>query len=191
MYELGRTICSGFHRAYVEMLPRKYSTSHMCYSSKLPPRHRIYNMFCFFPILCSSACGLCQWPFKEKQLFYSDWIDPSFLKRYGEIQSDLASLKDGILDLAPPTDKYSCMIHQIVCLLKDSVIEPLLTGRRLIHLFLIYLPVLLTSPMLMLGYSSPWDYNKSWAAVWWYDQLALAMEHAGPTFLKVAAFYKD
>jgi len=67
----------------------------------------------------------------------------------------------------------------------DRIWEPVLTARRFIHLFILFVPVILSSPMLLVG--SPEERLKGdrWGAVWWYNFLVAQLDRAGPTFIKV------
>lgn len=75
------------------------------------------------------------------------------------------------------------------------VIEPLLTALRFLRLAFIFGPVILASPMLLVGSSGSGHVSKrfrrkqeddeNWGAVWWYSFLVKQMERAGPTFIKV------
>lgn len=75
--------------------------------------------------------------------------------------------------------------------IRTHVIEPILTVVRFLHLALLFGPVILTSPMLLVGStkqkrpgptSAPED---NWGAVWWYGFLVAQMERAGPSFIKL------
>jgi len=63
--------------------------------------------------------------------------------------------------------------------------EPVLTARRFIHLFFLFVPVILSSPMLLVGSPEERFQGDRWGAVWWYDYLVTQMNRAGPTFTKV------
>lgn len=63
--------------------------------------------------------------------------------------------------------------------------EPILTARRFIHLFFLFAPVILSSPMLLVGSPEDRFQGDRWGAVWWYDYLMVQMDRAGPTFIKV------
>lgn len=69
--------------------------------------------------------------------------------------------------------------------LRNAILEPLVTAGRFAYLFCIFFPVILASPMLLIGSPSPELQGDRWGAVWWYDLLVLRMERAGPTFIKV------
>ncbi|KAK6539821.1 hypothetical protein TWF694_008669 [Orbilia ellipsospora] len=65
------------------------------------------------------------------------------------------------------------------------IIEPTATGLRFLHLALIFLPVILTMPMVWLGPRlSSHDSERS-GTIWWYTFLVHSMERAGPTFIKL------
>ena len=79
--------------------------------------------------------------------------------------------------------------------LRSYIIEPLLTALRFLRLAFIFGPVILASPMLLVGSSGSGHVSKrsrrkqeddeNWGAVWWYSFLVKQMERAGPTFIKV------
>ena len=86
-----------------------------------------------------------------------------------------------------PDEEERSIISRIIRFLRIRIWEPLQTVRRFIHLFLIFIPVILTSPMLLVGEREPRYKGDGWGAVWWYDLLVSAMQRAGPTFTKVSA----
>jgi aarF domain-containing kinase len=67
----------------------------------------------------------------------------------------------------------------------DHIWEPILTARRFIHLFFLFFPVILSSPMLLVGSPEERLQGDRWGAVWWYGFLVAQMDRAGPTFIKV------
>ena len=81
--------------------------------------------------------------------------------------------------------------------LDAHLIEPLLTARRFLHLALIFIPVIITSPILLLEAGGASDGrggrrkrasdSERATTVWWYGFLVGQMERAGPTFIKVPA----
>ncbi len=60
--------------------------------------------------------------------------------------------------------------------------EYVLTAKRFIYLFFLFIPVLISSPVLLVGKSPR---ANRWGAIWWYGLLVSRMESAGPTFIKV------
>jgi aarF domain-containing kinase len=77
--------------------------------------------------------------------------------------------------------------------LKDSVVyfldvwiwEPLCTGVRLLHLVVIFVPVIATVPALWIGTRDASRDNERSGTLWWYGFLVRSMERAGPAFIKV------
>jgi aarF domain-containing kinase len=79
----------------------------------------------------------------------------------------------------------------------DRIIEPIATARRFTYLAILFLPVIFTSPILLLELSrqEPTRISKKRKAEdihdelastkWWYRLLVVQMERAGPTFIKV------
>ena len=68
-------------------------------------------------------------------------------------------------------------------LLQSHVVEPILIAKRFIYLLFLFAPVILSSPMLLVGRID--KKGDRWGAVWWYGLLVSRMEAAGPTFIKV------
>lgn len=62
--------------------------------------------------------------------------------------------------------------------------EPLCTGLRFLHLVFIFVPVIVTVPMLWVGNGGKEGKGK-WGAVWWFGFLVNGMERAGPAFIKL------
>lgn len=88
-----------------------------------------------------------------------------------------------ILSPAEPADRS--ILSRIIAFTRDYIWEPLLTARRFIHLFYLFLPVILSVPMLLVGRPDPKLEGDRWGAVWWYGYLTSQMQRAGPTFIKV------
>jgi aarF domain-containing kinase len=77
--------------------------------------------------------------------------------------------------------------------LRQYFLEPFLTFVRFLHLAILFGPVILTSPMLMVGSQARRqpgnpvaEPGENWGAVWWYGFLVKSMERAGPSFIKLA-----
>lgn len=84
-----------------------------------------------------------------------------------------------------PDEEGRSLLSRIMRFIRLRIWEPLQTGRRFIHLFFIFIPVILTAPMLLIGEPEPRYKGDGWGAVWWYELLVSAMQRAGPTFTKV------
>ena len=66
--------------------------------------------------------------------------------------------------------------------------EYILTAKRFIYLFVLFVPALVLSPMLLVGRPQKSLCGDRWGAVWWYGLLVSRMEAAGPTFIKVRKY---
>lgn len=84
--------------------------------------------------------------------------------------------------LSSPLEERHSILRTIIFFLRDRIWEPILTARRFIYLAVLFGPVLLASPMLLVG--SP-KHGERWGAMWWYGFLVAQMQRAGPTFIKV------
>lgn len=77
--------------------------------------------------------------------------------------------------------------------IRDSIIlfldvylwEPLCTGTRFLHLAVIFVPVIVTVPIIWIGSRNKEKDNERSGTLWWYWFLVKSMERAGPAFIKV------
>lgn len=74
---------------------------------------------------------------------------------------------------------------RVVLFLDLYVWEPVCTGLRFLQLVAIFVPVLLTVPVVLVGDRMPERDNERKGTLWWYGFLVRAMEWAGPAFIKV------
>ncbi|KAH0838002.1 hypothetical protein J3R83DRAFT_6241 [Lanmaoa asiatica] len=88
--------------------------------------------------------------------------------------------------IGSPAEPQRSLFFRIVGVLQDYIWEPILTARRFIHLFYLFVPVIITMPMLLVGSPDKQLQGDRWGAVWWYDFLVKRMRAAGPTFIKLA-----
>ncbi|WVW81397.1 hypothetical protein I302_103389 [Kwoniella bestiolae CBS 10118] len=75
------------------------------------------------------------------------------------------------------------------------ILEPLATLIRFFHLAFLFGPVILTTPMLLVGKPErrrrrsgkpiSHEEEENWGASWWYSFLVKQMERAGPSFIKL------
>ena len=84
-----------------------------------------------------------------------------------------------------PSELHLSLPERIYTLFLDHIWEPILTTRRFIHLFFLFAPVIISSPMLLVGSPEERLQGDRWGAVWWYGYLVAQMDRAGPTFIKV------
>ena len=65
------------------------------------------------------------------------------------------------------------------------VYEPIATSIRFLHLVALFLPVIVTVPVIWLGRRNSEKHGERSGTLWWYDFLVCAMERAGPAFIKL------
>jgi len=71
-------------------------------------------------------------------------------------------------------------------LLVDAYItEPIATTLRFLHLVVIFVPVIVTIPLLLIGSRQKNRDNERSGTLWWYSFLVRSMERGGPAFIKV------
>ena len=88
--------------------------------------------------------------------------------------------------ICSPYEADRSLLSRFGLLLRNTILEPLITAGRFAYLFCLFFPVILASPMLLIGVPAPELHGDRWGAVWWYDLLVMQMERAGPTFIKVS-----
>lgn len=87
--------------------------------------------------------------------------------------------------ISSPAEPHCSLTCHAIGALRDFIWEPILTARRFIYLFCLFLPVIITIPMLLVGSPDKQLQGDRWGAVWWYGFLVKKMQAAGPTFIKV------
>nr|AAZ14922.1 putative kinase protein [Coprinellus disseminatus] len=85
-----------------------------------------------------------------------------------------------------PSEAHLDVPSRILTFLREHVWEPILTAKRFAYLFFLFVPVIVSSPMLLVGPQSKQYRGDRWGAVWWYGFFTRRMEAAGPTFIKLA-----
>lgn len=65
------------------------------------------------------------------------------------------------------------------------VYDPIATGFRFLHLAVIFIPVVITVPVIWIGGRVEGSNSAQTGTIWWYRFLVKAMERAGPAFIKV------
>ena len=88
-----------------------------------------------------------------------------------------------------PAESDRTLLRRIISFLNCSIWEPILTARRFIFLCILFVPVILTAPMLVVGRPDTRLLGDRWGAVWWYGFLTSQMQRAGPTFIKVRQLF--
>lgn len=65
------------------------------------------------------------------------------------------------------------------------LIEPVATTFRFFHLVFIFLPVIITIPVIWIGPRQKYRDDERSGTIWWYGFLVWSMERAGPAFIKL------
>ncbi|TVY57160.1 ABC1 family protein, partial [Lachnellula suecica] len=73
----------------------------------------------------------------------------------------------------------------IIYFLDTFLWEPLCTGTRFLHLVVIFVPVIVTIPVIWIGIRKKDKDNERSGTLWWYWFLVKSMERAGPAFIKL------
>lgn len=82
---------------------------------------------------------------------------------------------------------FTRLRRQVVLFLDLYIWEPACTGVRFLQLAVIFVPVLLTVPVIWFGPRQRDRGNERAGTLWWYGFLVKAMEWAGPAFIKVGS----
>ncbi|TRM65868.1 hypothetical protein BD626DRAFT_486079, partial [Schizophyllum amplum] len=89
-------------------------------------------------------------------------------------------------DVPPRKRKREILKERLLRFWTEMIWEPILTARRFAYLCCLFVPVILCSPMLLVGEPDKKLKDERWGAVWWYNLLVYMMEAAGPAFIKLA-----
>ncbi|KAF4464572.1 Atypical ABC1 ABC1-C kinase [Fusarium albosuccineum] len=79
----------------------------------------------------------------------------------------------------------SRLAKRISYLLDLLIVEPVCTGIRFLQLVVIFVPVIITVPVIWFGRRRPDRDNERGGTLWWYAFLVNSMELAGPAFIKL------
>ena len=91
-----------------------------------------------------------------------------------------------IRDALPDAIAHSSRLTQRIYFVLDAYVrEPLCTGLRFLHLVVIFVPVLLSVPMVWVGRRRKGRSGEREGCLWWYGFLVSSMERAGAAFIKV------
>ncbi|KAF2665703.1 ABC1-domain-containing protein [Microthyrium microscopicum] len=91
-----------------------------------------------------------------------------------------------LADHVPRVLENSTKIRRGVYFFLDLYIwEPLCTALRFVHLAVIFVPVIVTIPIIWIGETVPARDNERWGTLWWYGFLVRSMERAGAAFIKL------
>lgn len=132
-----------------------------------------------------STPWLCLVPVGAGLALYTIPSQPAPIPRHVYSSPSLIPSRDLNLTILSPSEQHLDVRPRVLAFLRDHIWEPILTARRFVHLFFLFFPVIVTSPMLLVGQTSKRYRGDRWGAVWWYGFLTRQMEAAGPTFIKV------
>lgn len=118
-------------------------------------------------------------------------------KEQGQGQEQERYLDDDDDDELDEQGRGPGFFRRIWLLLNRYVFEPIGTTRRFLYLAILFLPVILTAPILALELverrqppsarlSGTGRFGERATTRWWYRFLVKQMERAGPTFIKLA-----
>ncbi|OAA79384.1 abc-1 [Akanthomyces lecanii RCEF 1005] len=79
----------------------------------------------------------------------------------------------------------SRIVHKVTLFIDLYIWEPIFTGVRFLHLVVIFVPVIVSVPIMWLGRRLPERDNERQGTLLWYSFLVKAMELAGPAFIKL------
>ncbi|ORY02154.1 ABC1-domain-containing protein [Basidiobolus meristosporus CBS 931.73] len=118
----------------------------------------------------------------------------SYLKLSHEVNCELP-LKPVVLRQDLPTTpaedhKKSSLIvrlvHKFRNFLSIYIFEPIRISCRFMYLVILFVPLIVTAPVMLVGKRNPERENETSGSLWWYDFLVVQMERAGPTFIKLS-----
>lgn len=73
----------------------------------------------------------------------------------------------------------------VIYVVDQYIYEPLATTFRFFHLVVIFIPVIVTIPLALVGPRRKEKDNERATTLWWYAFLVNSMERAGPAFIKL------
>lgn len=106
-------------------------------------------------------------------------------EKTGEMQMLEASREEIRKTVSKEARGFSRVYQSIVVFWYYYVYDPIATGFRLLHLAVIFIPVVVTVPAIWIGRRVEARNNTRSGTLWWYRFLVKAMECAGPAFIKV------
>ncbi|KAJ5708060.1 hypothetical protein N7488_007861 [Penicillium malachiteum] len=112
----------------------------------------------------------------------ADSEDP---EKTGEMQMLEASRDEIRKAVSPDSHGLSRICESLSVAFYCYIHDPIATGLRFLHLFVIFMPVIVTVPAIWLGRTIGNKNGARSGTLWWYRFLVKAMERAGPAFIKL------
>lgn len=81
------------------------------------------------------------------------------------------------------------VVRYLVFFFDQWIYEPIATGFRFLHLFVLFMPVIISVPIVWVGRRQRDRHDERSGTLWWFGFLVNAMERAGPAFIKVLSFH--
>jgi aarF domain-containing kinase len=175
--------------------------SRLCFRSRLPRLRPSNCHIRSFQTTFSNQAGY-NWGFPRKPsrgtyiLWAATSLSPAVFLRLSEKDNHgtehtaetrmLAASREEIAKKLSDDDRgFSRFRHRTILFLDVYIWEPICTGFRFFHLFVIFVPVIFTVPAIWLGPRQKDRDNERSGTLWWYWFLFNSMERAGPAFIKV------
>ncbi|KAF2236734.1 putative ABC1 family protein [Viridothelium virens] len=98
------------------------------------------------------------------------------------LEASRAEIRDALPD---PIAHSSRVVRAMYYVLDVYVWEPICTGLRFLHLVTIFVPVLLSVPVVFMGRRRKERGGEREGCLWWYGFLVRSMERAGAAFIKL------
>ncbi|KZF22794.1 ABC1-domain-containing protein [Xylona heveae TC161] len=101
-------------------------------------------------------------------------------------QQMLEASRQEINEAVPKILRSSRRVRRTIYFWLDTyIIEPIATGLRFVHLVFIFVPVILTVPVIWFGRRNKDRDDERSGTLWWYAFLVSSMERAGAAFIKL------
>jgi len=99
----------------------------------------------------------------------------------------LHASRQELAEYVPERLRGSYKIRRTIWKFLDTwIVEPIATGFRLLHLIIIFVPVIVTIPAVYIGQRQKDKDNERTGTLWWYEFLVHSMERAGAAYIKVS-----
>lgn len=161
------------------------------FAAGIPPRQKCFSRWTQKYSLKDPR----QRPFGRSILLYGLALTPAaFIKLSEEDNGDgktgeehmLEASREEIRKKIPDDVRGIRRIYSTIVLVVDQYFfEPIATSVRFLHLVLIFVPVLVTVPVIWIGRRRKDQDNERSGTLWWYGFLVSSMERAGPAFIKL------
>lgn len=180
----GRPLFHGHHlpRRFASTFPKQGSFTPFFSRAKVPYRSFGRRYLWILPV--SGGLTLYCLP-RQPTLLSSLFASPKIIPLP---HSKPEAEQEEIISLNSPNEENRSLLSRIRRFFVVWIWEPILTTRRFVHLFVIFVPVILTSPALLFGEVQGKKGSNS-GAIWWYDFLVGSLQRAGPTFIKASTCY--